>query len=88
VSSNPTDENAYTVRDKFTHDNTTIVPDRGRITFTVDSSRPNEYAFTVSDADGNILGDGIFTDIEFSIASFHISQQPDIPAKPDPAQPE
>ena len=72
---------AYTVRDKFTYDNTTIVPDRGTITFTVDSSRPNEYAFTVSDADGNLLGDGIFTDIDFSIQSFHINQQPDVPPK-------
>lgn len=87
MSSDSPDENAYTVRDKFTHDNTTIVPDRGRVTITVDSSHPADYNFTVSDADGNLLGDGVLTDLSFSISSFHINQQPDTPDKPTDEQP-
>lgn len=72
-------EDVNSLRQKFTHENTTIVPDRGKVTITVDSTHPNEYAFTVSDADGNLLGDGVLTSLEFNIESFHINQQPDVP---------
>lgn len=76
-------EEVEVVRQKFSHENITIVPDKGRVTITVDSSRPNEYAFTVSDADGNLLGDGVLSDLNFSINSFHINAQPDVPEKSD-----
>ena len=83
----PTEDGTDAVREKFTYDNIIIVPDRGTITITVDSTRPNEYAFIVHDADANLLGDGILSGLEFDIVSFHINQQPDTPEKPEVEQP-
>ena len=76
---------ADAVRNLFTYGDTIIVPDRGTVSFTitVDSTNP-DYAFTVADADGNLLGDGIITNLDFTIESFHINQQPDTPPKPIP----
>lgn len=65
------------VRALFTYQDKLIVPDRGTITFTitVDSSQDG-YPFTISDADGNLLGDGVIDNLDFNIESFHINQQP------------
>jgi hypothetical protein len=72
--------NVELVRDLFTYQDKLIIPDRGKINFTVTVDSANEgYAFTISDADGNLLGDGVITDLDFVIESFHINQQPDTP---------
>lgn len=68
------------VRDLFTYDGKIIIPDRGTINFTitVDSATP-DYPFTISDADGNLLGDGVISELDFAIESYHINNQPETP---------
>lgn len=72
---------AHRLRKLFSYAGTIIVPDRGKITITVDGSTPG-LAFAVYDADGNLLGDGVITDLDFTIESFHLNNQPDLPRKP------
>jgi hypothetical protein len=83
-----TDTDVNRIRHLFTYAGRIIVPDRGTVTFTiaVDSSS-HGYPFTVHDADNNLLGDGVIVGLGFDIESFHINQQPDTPAKPEPEQP-
>jgi hypothetical protein len=83
MSSDSPNQNADATRKLFTYLDRIIVPDRGTVslTITVDSATPG-YAFTVSDADGNLLGDGVITNLSFDIESFHINEQPSTPDKP------
>lgn len=68
------------VRDLFTFDGKLIVPDRGTITFTITiDSATEDFPFIIKDADGNLLGDGVISELDFAIDSFHISNQPDTP---------
>jgi len=99
MSTNPADQNANPdsqpvgdadssinrIRKLFSVGDTIIIPDRGTITITVDSSR-SDFTFTISDADGNLLGDGILRDLDFTVESFHINAQPDVPPKSEQQQ--
>jgi hypothetical protein len=68
------------VRDLFTYDGKIIIPDRGTITFTITvDSATEDFPFVIQDADGNLLGDGVISELDFAIDSFHISNQPETP---------
>ena len=93
MSISTSDENtnpARSVADRFTvhksdtidipNDDFIIVPDGGTVTITVNGAN-SDQSFTTADADGNVLGHGTISNLDFDIKSFKLG--PRLPAQPE-----
>lgn len=52
-----------------------IVPDGGSVTITVNGAN-SDQSFTTADADGNVLGHGTISNLDFNVVTFKLGPKP------------